>query len=124
MKASIMKRASDGPKAAYEPPLLDASFSHRNAVVGVGASRGATERIVSIRPALTRPLISVKPIQYVPDALSARKCHMPCFIQDMALVFGRSAEEVKKGLLARFDRIIIIGFSIEHESRYFYMRQW
>ena len=48
---------------------------------------------------------------------------MPCIVKDMALVLRRSAEEVEKGLLACFNRIKIIEFSIEHENRYFYMRE-
>lgn len=81
------------------------------------------KRIVSIRPALTGPLISVKPIQYVPDTLGAWKCDMPCIVEDMALVLRRSAEAVEKGLLGCFNRKKIIEFSIEHENRYFHMRK-
>jgi hypothetical protein len=66
---------------------------------------------VSIRPALCRPLISVKPIQYVPEALGAGKWDMPCIVEDMALVLRRGAEEVEKGLLGCFNRKIIIEFS-------------
>ena len=77
----------------------------------------------STRWALTGPLISIKPVQYVPEALGTRKRVMPCIVEDMALVLRRSAEEVEKGLLGCFNRIIIIEFPVEHENRYFHMRQ-
>ena len=82
------------------------------------------KRIGSIRPALSGPLISFKPIQYVRDALGAWKCDMPCIVEDMALVLRRGAEKVEKGFLGCFNRKEIIEFSIEHENRYFHMRQF
>jgi hypothetical protein len=49
---------------------------------------------------------------------------MPCIVEDMALVLRWGAEEVEKRILGCFNREKIIEFSIEHENRYFHMREW
>jgi hypothetical protein len=68
------------------------------------------------------PLITVKPIQYVPEALGAWKGRMPGIVDNMALVLPGGAEKVEKRFLACFNGINVIEFFIKHENGYLYMR--